>query len=213
VSFDTWIAASPWPAVIAWALLYLSDYQLTVVGARLYRGGAQRHLTFEGSYELNPAFVEAVDALRPLDPKFVVYWVTSTFIVYGWWVLGVSWFEMPPAFCLLAGVLFGRELGVHARHLRNIALFRMLRRDGAVEGTIRYRRWVSLRLSGLDLLFQAGVFGVLAAVVASWTLGGAALGCATLGLRHLQGSRQQRRAQARAAAPVAGEATASGDAP
>jgi hypothetical protein len=221
VGLDGWIAASPWPATTAWALIYFSDYRLTLAGARLYKQGADKHLRFEGSYELNPAFVEAVDALRSFDAKFVVYWATSIVIVLGWWFLGVGWFELPSAFCLLAGVLFGRELAVHARHLRNIALFRMLRSEDAAEGSICYRRWVSLRLSGLDMVLQAALFTALAAAVASWTLAGAAFGCATLGVAHLQRSRRQRRAgvgttppaatTAAPAAPAAPEATAGGD--
>src|SRR5437588_7802718 len=97
---DAWLAASPWLPVVGWALLYLADYKLTLAGARRYRRGADRHVGFEGSYELTPVFVDAIDNLRPWDRRFLQYWATSTVIIAMEWGLAVRFFELPGLFAL-----------------------------------------------------------------------------------------------------------------
>lgn len=62
---------SLWPTLAFWAVLYISDYVLTVTCARLYRGGIDRNIVFEGSFELNPVFQKDIDSLRWLSPRFI----------------------------------------------------------------------------------------------------------------------------------------------
>ncbi|MBB6184630.1 hypothetical protein [Oleiagrimonas soli] len=53
---------SLWVGPLLCFMLWLSDYQLTVVVARMYQ--AQDKVVFPGSYELNPLTQRDVDALR-----------------------------------------------------------------------------------------------------------------------------------------------------
>ncbi len=69
---ETW-----WTGPLLWAVLYSADYALTLAGARLYVGGAQRYFDF-GEYELTPEYQADIRAQRLVSPTFVI------------WLLGVS---------------------------------------------------------------------------------------------------------------------------
>ena len=49
---EAWLATTPWPGVILWIILYISDYYLTLYSARGFREIG--HFQFEGSFELRP---------------------------------------------------------------------------------------------------------------------------------------------------------------
>ena len=76
-----------WLILPIWVLVYLSDYYLTILGARAYEAGAKEHLLFEGSYELTPTFQKDVDALRVFSPKFLrAVLLTSGFVAALWYL-------------------------------------------------------------------------------------------------------------------------------
>ena len=71
------------------------------------------------------------------------------------------------------------------RHARDIALFRAARHGGAgLGGQLHYARWLSLRLSAIDLFSFAALFGLLAPATGSWLLAGGAFACAVTGGQH-----------------------------
>ncbi|MGH9735597.1 MAG: hypothetical protein ACRD8A_13530 [Candidatus Acidiferrales bacterium] len=76
---------SLWPTLAFWAVLYISDYVLTVTCARLYRGGIDRNIVFEGSSELNPVFQKDIDSLRLLSPRFIwLLLLTEVWLAWTW---------------------------------------------------------------------------------------------------------------------------------
>lgn len=70
---------SLWSTLVLWGVLYISDYALTVTCARLYRGGVNRNIVFEGSFELNPVFQKDMVGVE-LDLSQVV--TTSVLRIY-----------------------------------------------------------------------------------------------------------------------------------
>jgi hypothetical protein len=72
---------SVWPGLTVWVLLYISDYALTIAGARLYRGGVSEKLAFEGSYEITPFFQRDINSLRRISPRFLVMLFVTTFLM------------------------------------------------------------------------------------------------------------------------------------
>ena len=50
-----------WPGMVLWALLYVSDYALTITCARLYK--QQQTIAFEGSYEITPFYQRDIEIL------------------------------------------------------------------------------------------------------------------------------------------------------
>ena len=79
--FDT-----PWPGLAAWVLLYISDYTLTIVCARLYRAGVSEKVQFEGSFELTPYFQKDIDSLKRISWRFVLMLILTTLLLaLVWW--------------------------------------------------------------------------------------------------------------------------------
>ncbi len=178
-----------WLALVIWGITYVSDYSLTLYAARLYNTNLKEHLVFGGSYELTPQFQKDVDALRMFSPRFLLGLLLSAIVIYVIWVLAVVFIDVPQLFAFAIGGVIFRELAVHARHVRNIVLFRSAG-AGGITGRIEYARWLTLRLSAADLLTFSGIlFVVFLAARSDLVLGGAVFTLAT-GLQHWSGSRK-----------------------
>jgi len=179
---EYWLAASPLPGLILWAVLYISDYYLTIYAARGFREIG--HFQFEGSYELTPQFQADVDALKRISARHIALLVLcSILIVTLWWVI-VRLLASPWLYNLYLGLFLLVEVAVHLRHLRNVFLIREIRRHGGVEGQISYRKWFSYRVSAFEF-YSIGTLFLIVAVLSfsSFFLGGA-LVCFGTGLKH-----------------------------
>ena len=186
---------SAWAGSVLWAALYISDYALTLSCARMY--GAQTNIVFEGSYEITPAFQADVDALRRVSPRFVIALIGSSAYV---WV--VRQFAGPSTryFDLYVGVLGAMVLlqtTVHMRHLRNWFLF--AKGASHIQGRLKYSRGLLLRMSALELLLFAGLYGGLFFVTKSVFCLGGALACGVLSLKHYRLARRHQAPVAKAA--------------
>lgn len=173
----------PWPGLLVWVLLYISDYALTIACARLYRAGANEKFAFEGSYELTPEFQRDIDALKPISPRFLAYAVLYAVL------LGTLWFlcdaiSLPELYSFALGSLIGVQLTIHTRHLRNFHLFRAMRKSDDVRGRIEYSRSLLLRTSSAEMSAFAGLFLVLFAFTGSWFILGGVTGCLSLAINH-----------------------------
>lgn len=188
IDIETYLLSNLWFSVGLWIVLYVADYYLTIWGARLYNAGAKEHFVFEGSYELTPQFQMDIDLLRTFSPRFFVYVVLSTWLVWLLWKVA----QLPDwqaLFLLPYGALVFRQLVVIVRHARNISLFRHVKEHRGVEGRISYSRWLSLELSWLELLFMALLLLMAALVAGKITLYGGALSVFMTGLKHRNMSR------------------------
>ena len=151
----------PWLGFLAWAALFLADFGLTLRGAT-EAARVSEQVGFEGSYELNPLHAPAIDARRRLPARVGLLLVLgAALIALTWYVTetvgGLRWFLE-----FVVGSLVCLHVPLILRHLSNLALFRVLHRGDAVEGSIRYRRWALLRLSSVGAMLWAGVFGFVA---------------------------------------------------
>ena len=126
-----------WLWLLLWFLAYLSDYYMTLYGARLYKDQGPAHLVIQGSYELTPSHQKAIDALKPYSPRFLGLLALSGLGIGLVWLLSVVVLEAAWPFSLLMGGLLLREAAVHLRHFRNLALFRAARHPGALAGLVR----------------------------------------------------------------------------
>jgi hypothetical protein len=144
--------------------LFLGDYALTLLGARLAAGVADR-IAFEGSYELNPFHAAAIDARRRFSGRAVL-----VLVVVGGLMAIVRLLQPPGAgawlFELVAGAFLCIHLPLIVRHVGNVYLLRLVARSNAAEGHLRYRRWAVLRLSAMAMGLWAGVYGLMALVAA-----------------------------------------------
>jgi len=172
---------SAWLGPLLWAALHVSDYRLTIAGARLYKG--QDKIVFEGSYEITPLFQADVNALRRLSPRFVFACLLSTgYLALLRAMASPWWMNFPELYEGVLGALVILELTIHVRHLRNWVLFRyhvML-----LQGRLQYPRGVMLRASALELLLFAVLYTALWLATTSLFLLGGAFSCAVLAVNH-----------------------------
>jgi uncharacterized membrane protein len=170
-----------WAGPLLWALLYVSDYTMTLTCARLYQAGAREKIAFEGSYEITPFYQNDIDSLRRVSPRFV--------LVLG---LGIVMFALsardsaessPGLFSFVLGALILLQLMVHIRHVRNYVLFRAMATDG-VRGRIEYARPQMLKASSVEIAMFAVMFAVAFAFTGSGFVLGGAFGCTVVSIQH-----------------------------
>jgi hypothetical protein len=172
------LADKLWLAVVIWLVLYISDYYLTIWGARLYKLGAREHFVFEGSYELTPRFQKDVDALRLFSPTFYRHVILSVLLLVCLWFVVQQWEQFRLAFLFTYGGLVFRQLAILIGHARNIALFHHARAHRGVSGRSSYARWLSLERTAVEFACFAVLFLVAAVISGSVSLlGGAFAEC------------------------------------
>lgn len=181
---------SLWPTLAFWAVLYISDYVLTVTCARLYRGGIDRNIVFEGSFELNPVFQKDIDSLRWLSPRFI--WLLLLTEVWLAWTWMLSKWSQPEFYEFILGIMVLVELMIHLRHLKNLFLFRAIRAAGGLVGRIEYPRTLILRMSSFEALAFAGAYLLLFAFTGSWFIFGGVVGCLSVAIKHRLMARRYR---------------------
>jgi hypothetical protein len=179
-----------WPSLVVWGLVYISDYVLTIMGARLYRRGVNEVIVFEGSYELNPLFRKDVDSLRRVSPRFLAALLLSEVWLAGCWLLSAQ--SQAASYEFMFGILILAELTVHVRHLRNLYMFRTINSTGGVRGRIEYSRALLLRMASAEWLIFSGVFLLLFAFTRSWFILGGVVGCSFAAIKNLKLARKHR---------------------
>jgi hypothetical protein len=169
---ETWLVTSPWPGVILWIILYISDYYLTIYSARGFRETG--HFQFEDSFELTPQYQKDINALKPISKLHITLLVLySLLILFIWWFTRLLIY-FPWTYLLYLGMFLLLEVAIHLRHLRNVSLVREIRKNGGVEGQISYRKWFSYRISASEFYTIAALFLIIAILTySSFFLGGA----------------------------------------
>ena len=196
---EYWLTLSPWPGLLCWTLIYLSDYWMTIKTARMYRNNP--HFEFEGSLELTPQFEKDVDALKPVSRRHLLMLVlTNTILLAFWWLF--AQLDYTPAFALILGMLILMEVAVHLRHFRNYFMLAQNESKGGLEGRLSYRRWYLFSNSAFEFLCIGVLFLLTAVVTGSLFFAGGALGCLSLTLNHY---RRYRRLNKLAAADAPAE--------
>ena len=177
-----WLAANPWYGIFLWMILYTSDYYLTIYCARGFRETG--HFQFEGSFELTPHYQKDVDNLQPISRLHIILLLAySLLILLVWWITRLSVY-LEWTYPLYLGMFLLLEVAVHLRHLRNVALIREIKKNGGVEGQIRYRKWFSYRISASELYIYAILFLLIALLTYSLFFLGGSIMCFGMGFKH-----------------------------
>ena len=182
--FEQFLYQSPVWLLILWTLVYIGDYALTIISARLYRQ-INHIIEYEGSYELTPQFQEDINALRLVSPRFVIALILSWLLLGIGWLVFAFWFNMHGLFAMIYGVVMVREAVIYLRHMRNLALFRALVKDASgLEGQMLYKRWLIYQSSARELWNSGVLFLILAVWVNSYFLLGGAISLVITGYQH-----------------------------
>lgn len=184
---ENWLTVSPWPGLLFWTLIYLSDYWFTIKVAGMYR--ANPHFEFEGSLELTPQFEKDVDALRPVSRRHISLLVITDIILWVvWWMF--SFLGNTSGFALFLGIFILLEVSVHLRHFRSYFMLAQNQSKGGLEGHLYYRRWFVFGNSAFEFLCIAVLFLFTALVTSSLFFLGGGLACLSLALNHYRRRRQ-----------------------
>ena len=173
---------SPWPGTLAWAILYLSDFVLTITCARLYRRNLVGKIVFEGSFELNPNFQSDVDSMKWISPRFLLALVLTSTLNTVYWALSLP--SSPEIYSFVLGAAICLELAIHVRHLQNLFLFSSTLTAEQLRGRIEYARTLMLQMSSVQALGFAILFGIVFAFTASWFAAGGMLSCLSMSGKH-----------------------------
>jgi len=143
---ESYLLNHPWLPASLWAVLYTSDYYLTIWGARLHR--RQGVYRVEGSYELTPEYQEDIDKERLISTTFVMWLIAGAVILLATGYLPGSRY----VYGMFVGWFLVVEIGVHMRHTNNIAYYRRLAgSDPGISGQITLTKAFSYRHSAQEL--------------------------------------------------------------
>jgi hypothetical protein len=184
-----------WLAIGLWIALYISDYILTIATGRLYQGGASQHVLYEKGIELTPLHQRDVSRLRWISPRFIAILVLTSAALWLLWGSLVGSGYGRQTFALVLGAWTLLEAAVHVRHFRNLFTFCYLKHSQGVEGQIRYKTWLSYRMSAVDMLAFTGLYLFLFFLFdEQFILGGAVACCVTAVYHWVLGARARRSA-------------------
>jgi hypothetical protein len=189
--YEEFVFDKLWIVLPMWLVLYVSDYLLTILGARYYKAGACDHFVFEGSYELTPEFQPDVDALRLFSRKFLRAVIISTAIFSSLWYISHQDKVCMFIFKFVCGGMILSEVPIHIRHARNIALFRLARSHQGISGQVTYKRWVLYRLSCIELAGFVFLFLIVFLLTGSVPFLGGSFCAAATALKHVRLCRRE----------------------
>ncbi len=197
-------------ALLFWALIYISDYYLTIYSVKGQDKYIREHIAIEGSPELTPVFQKDVDQRRWFSWRFGLMLLGSTGYIFCCWLLFVGFFNLRPIFQGIYGAFVFLEVIVHRRHLSNLSMIRSTRGGVGLEGKVTYSRWLIYRNSSNDFFTGGLIFLLIFLFTGDWfLLGGAvltllnAVGHLRMSNRFLKASRQPASAPAGPSAEAA----------
>ncbi len=179
-----------WFTMAFWSALYVSDYSLTLWASRLYQADAKEHVVLKGSLEITPYFQEDVDESKTMSIRFIRALIFTVLAISLAWLLTVRLANLPQVFSVLMGSLILLEATAHIRHVRNIVFLRTLKNMHSMKGTIEYPRWLSLKLSSVEIIGFAALFLFVFLISGDWFFIGGVASCLLTGLKHLDWSRR-----------------------
>jgi len=179
---ELWLARSPWLGVILWIILYISDYYLTIYSARGFKEIG--HFQFEGSFELTPQYQKDIDTLKPISKRHIILLILYSLVITTLWWVFVYLLTLPWLYLLYLGMFLLIEVAVHLRHLRNVFMINLVRKEGGVEGQIMYRKYFSYKISSFELYLVGTLFLITSALTYSAFFLGGAIMCFGTGFKH-----------------------------
>ena len=186
-----WLLTTGWPVLI-WAIVYTSDYYLTLISASLYQSGANQHVSLASGIELTPTFQKDIASLRKISPRFLIALVMLTGALAYFWFASVRTPETRDLYEFVLGALLLLEAAVHLRHIRSLTSLWYARQSLGMSGQIEYAAWFSYRLSAIELISVSGLWLILALLFGQMFFFGGFVTTLLTGLAHWRYSNRAR---------------------
>ncbi len=178
------LLSTRWYPLALWTILYISDFTFTMISASLYKSGANKHIEYEQGIELTPLYRRDVARVRWLNPRFALILILTNLLLWLLWNSTVGSGFDPQLFELVLGAWLLLEAAIHIRHFRAIFTMRYFKNSRGVNGKTWYSRWLSYRLSAVDMLAFAVLYLALYLLVGRQFFLGGALACSATALYH-----------------------------
>ena len=180
-----------WLAILLVDLAMIFDFVLTVIGNRAYQKHASSFVTYQNGYELNPKQEKEIASNRWLNPKLVKNIIILSLYLaligfFGGKLPLVGWFFE----FMVGGILLSR-ITIILNHLSNLLFFADTRKEGAVEGHLRYSYWIGQRRAAWSHFSNTTLFLIMAALSARAFFWGGAAVCLMIGLFCLKWSKRE----------------------
>lgn len=137
------------PGILLIPVLMLSDYLLTIAGARLRASAYASHFRTP-HYELNPLWQDAIAKLRWINVRHLL--ITAVFTAF---LIAVfeTWQDVDEFAEIIEGLMIGAFGSVNGRHLGNLGIFWYIKRHPeSVEGVVTMSHEVVLWISLFQML-------------------------------------------------------------
>ncbi|GEM_PF-1411720 len=145
-AIDSSFFYQPSTMVLIWIAIYSSDWIMNYIGARLYHNRVRSFWLFEKGYYLKFISEEEIKKPARLIIRFfselLISSVAIWIILYSCRLLS-SW----NIYEFTCGTFVLLEACIHFRHVRNVALFSLAKKDSGLYGCIAIPKWVTLRNS------------------------------------------------------------------
>ncbi|MFA6567358.1 MAG: hypothetical protein WCS96_04030 [Victivallales bacterium] len=175
----------PSTMVMLWILIFTSDRLMNYVGVKLYYGRVKHFLLFEDGYHLKSISEYEIGHPGGIIAKFLSELIIST---TGVWILlyscrllsSWSFYEF---FC---GTFVLFEACIHFRHMRNVSLFSLAKKDSGLYGCIAIPKWIRLRNNFMEfIIFSLSYLVIFFFDTSNYFVLGGALSCLFASLSNL----------------------------
>ncbi|HMX75026.1 MAG TPA: hypothetical protein PKE35_12290 [Anaerolineales bacterium] len=179
---ESWLTSTPYPGMILWIVLYISDYYMTLNSAKGFQEIG--HFHFEGSFELTPQFQEDINKQKRISRRHIIFLVVYTLVILVAWWLFAKTLKAEWLYSIYLGTLILMEVAVHLRHFRNLHMVKAIKNEGGVEGDITYQKKLSYRISANEFQTFAWLFFIVAVITYSPFFLGGVISCFGISFRH-----------------------------
>lgn len=179
---ESWLVESPYPGMVLWLGLYISDYYMTLAAAKRYKEAGV--IRFEKSLELNPVFQKDIDTEARVSKRHVLFLILFELAIPFIWFVTVRMFDAGWGYSFFLGMLLLMEVTVHMRHFRNWHLLKAYREKGGITGSITYAQWFSYKISAFDFYCFAGLYFLFFILTYSFFFLGGLVICLRIGVSH-----------------------------
>jgi hypothetical protein len=175
-----------WLSIIIGDLLILSDFWLTITGAKLHKNFVAKYIYYEKGYELNPNFENEIAQNRWISRKLIVNMLFLSIYLAFLGFLSEKILPIQTIFEFLIGGLLLSRIDLVLLHLQNIWFFTDVKRSGGLVGYLENSYWISQRKSAARVFSQTILFALIAFVIMRPFFWGGVVSCGLIGVLNLK---------------------------
>ncbi len=184
-----------WPStmLMLWILIFTSDRLMSYIGAKLYHDMVKHFLLLEDGYHLKDISEYEIGHPSGIITKFLSELIISSTAV--WMLLYscrlLSSWNFYEFFC---GAFVLLEACIHFRHMRNVSLFSLAKKNSGLYGCLAIPKWIGLRNNFVEfIIFSLSYIMIFFFDTSNYFVLGGALSCLIASLYYLIYAQQEKK--------------------